>query len=100
MNITETKMKLEQESKIEVKVSNETKRQLRLEGSLMPHKGHKVFRKHKVTGIVEEVELDFQQFSFNHYLKNKNALIQGKIKDNGNYIYGTFLNLQNAKLKL
>lgn len=93
-------MRLDQETKIEVSTKSETKRVLSLEGQLMPHKGHSVFRKHKITGIVEKVEITFKQFSFNHYLKTGNAIMQGKINDNGMYTYGTYLNLENAKQKM
>lgn len=88
------------EVKLEFQSIKETKRQLKLEGSMFPHKGHKPFRKHKVTGQVSEAVLVFQHFSYNHYLATGNALIQAKILDDGNYTYGTFLNLENASKKL
>ena len=90
----------ERETQIEIKVTKDHKKQLRLEGSLRPNKGHGVFKRHKVTGEVTECELTFKSFSFNHYLLTGNALLQGKIHDNGNYTYGCYLNLENAKKKL
>lgn len=86
--------------RIEFKQQKEHKKQLNLEGSLMPNKGHRVFKKHKITGDVSECEITFKSFSYNRYLYSRNVYAQGKIMDDGNHTYGCYLNLGNAKKKM
>jgi hypothetical protein len=85
---------------LEQAISKEQKKVQLLTGKLKPQKGHKVFRKHKITGEVSIAPLEFQVVDFNQYKKNNIVQLKGKITDKGEYTYGTFLNLKNAKIKL
>lgn len=94
--------KLKEDDEIQIIAEQDERKEMLLK-TLFPKRGHSVFKKCLSTGVVSLAEVkysDILKFDKNFSKGKPKQTRKGKLNIEYGFVYGTFLNLKNAKEKL